>query len=117
MKFYRVETRHSKDSGLSCTKIYYASRTHTQLAQLLPELRRLRLYPLSTSTTSPTQTWARKRAIVESDQDTCGPQLYTRTVALGSRRQLCINDELRSKSKDLDNDCLELVEGSGHFFD
>ena len=35
----------------------------------------------------------------------------TRTVSLGSRKQLCINDELRQKARDLDEACRELLGG------
>jgi chromosome transmission fidelity protein 1 len=35
----------------------------------------------------------------------------TRVVALGSRKQLCINEELRSKARDLDEACRELLSG------
>jgi hypothetical protein len=65
-----------------------------------------------TTTTSPVEQ-SRKRDFPEFDSDPDAPQNYTRTVALASRKQLCINDELRTKSKDLDNDCLELMEGTG----
>lgn len=34
-----------------------------------------------------------------------------RTVSLGSRKQLCINDELRAKRGDLDEKCRELLGG------
>lgn len=48
------------------------------------------------------------------DADNCEPELsrsYTRTVSLGSRKQLCINDELRRKTRDLDEGCRELLSG------
>ncbi|KAJ7695957.1 helicase C-terminal domain-containing protein [Mycena rosella] len=76
-----------------CTKIYYASRTHSQLAQILPELRRLKLTPVVSSHCGSSEI----------------PVAYSRTVSLGSRKQLCINDEVRSKSKDLDEGCRELL--------
>ncbi|KAJ7505517.1 helicase C-terminal domain-containing protein [Mycena galericulata] len=53
----RIEKGSSKNNFLdqeeepTCTKIYYASRTHSQLAQILPELRRLKLSPVPTSST------------------------------------------------------------------
>ncbi|KAG8766750.1 ATP-dependent DNA helicase chl1 [Ceratobasidium sp. 428] len=65
----------------TCTKIYYASRTHTQLSQFLGELRK-----------TPYQTDAR-------------------TVPLGSRKNLCINDDVR-KGKygaDIDEACRSLA--------
>ncbi|EJT96518.1 hypothetical protein DACRYDRAFT_25669, partial [Dacryopinax primogenitus] len=63
-----------------CTKIYYTSRTHSQLSQLVSELRKTPLYE------------------------------KTRFVALGSRRNLCINHELRNKAGgDLDEACRDLV--------
>ncbi|KAG9084650.1 ATP-dependent DNA helicase chl1, partial [Ceratobasidium sp. UAMH 11750] len=65
----------------ACTKIYYASRTHTQLSQFLGELRK-----------TPYQADAR-------------------TVPLGSRKNLCINDDVR-KGKygtDIDEACRSLA--------
>ncbi|CAE6498574.1 unnamed protein product [Rhizoctonia solani] len=65
----------------TCTKIYYASRTHTQLSQFLGELRK-----------TPYQTDAR-------------------TVPLGSRKNLCINDDVK-KGKygaDIDEACRALA--------
>ncbi|KAG8957316.1 ATP-dependent DNA helicase chl1 [Tulasnella sp. 419] len=62
-----------------CTKIYYASRTHTQLSQTISELRRTKF-----------------------DES-------IRTVSLGSRKNLCINEELRQKGGDLDEACRELM--------
>ena len=35
----------------------------------------------------------------------------TRAVSLGSRKQLCINDELRHRALDLDEACRELLGG------
>ncbi|KAH7336846.1 DNA repair helicase [Rhizoctonia solani] len=65
----------------TCTKIYYASRTHTQLSQFLGELRK-----------TPYRTDAR-------------------TVPLGSRKNLCINDGVK-KGKygaDIDEACRALA--------
>ncbi|CAE6347286.1 unnamed protein product [Rhizoctonia solani] len=65
----------------TCTKIYYASRTHTQLSQFLGELRK-----------TPYQTSAR-------------------TVPLGSRKNLCINDDVRKGryGADIDEACRALA--------
>ncbi|KEP48902.1 DNA repair helicase [Rhizoctonia solani 123E] len=65
----------------TCTKIYYASRTHTQLSQFLGELRKTPY------------------------------QIDARTVPLGSRKNLCINDDLK-KGKygaDIDEACRALA--------
>ena len=107
----------------SCTKIYYASRTHSQLAQILPEMRRLKLklrvsslHPsaVTSNTSKSILQISQKRAVDELDdddgEDIAGP--YARTVSLGSRKQLCINDELRAKSRDLDESCRELLSGT-----
>lgn len=105
-----------------CTKIYYASRTHSQLAQILPEMRRLKLklrlsslHPsaVTPSTSKPTPQNPQKRPVDEPDDgDDDTPAPCARTVSLGSRKQLCINDELRAKSRDLDESCRELLDGT-----
>jgi chromosome transmission fidelity protein 1 len=54
-----------------------------------------------------------KRSVDELDDgDEDVPTPCARTVSLGSRKQLCINDELRAKSRDLDESCRELLSGS-----
>ncbi|KAG9003121.1 ATP-dependent DNA helicase chl1 [Tulasnella sp. 427] len=69
------------DNEPTCTKIFYASRTHTQLSQTISELQKTSF------------------------------KTNTRTVPLGSRKNLCINSELRSKAGDLDEACRELMNG------
>ena len=103
----------------TCTKIYYASRTHSQLAQILPEMRRLRLkFHVSSlhptpQPSKPTSQNPQKRSGDELDDDDEDiPAPCARTVSLGSRKQLCINDELRTKSRDLDESCRELSGGT-----
>ncbi|KAF9462983.1 helicase C-terminal domain-containing protein [Collybia nuda] len=96
----------------TCTKIYYASRTHSQLAQVLPELRRLKL-KLQINSHHP-QNWgvavaSGKRGADGSDDDEDTPAPHSRAVSLGSRKQLCINDELRARARDLDEGCRELL--------
>ncbi|RDB17932.1 ATP-dependent DNA helicase CHL1 [Hypsizygus marmoreus] len=99
----------------TCTKIYYASRTHSQLTQILPELRRLKLSPhicSHHSSLSPSTTSGHKRpADALEDDDLLAP--CTRTVSLGSRKQLCINENLRARSRDLDESCRELLGEKG----
>lgn len=103
----------------TCTKIYYASRTHSQLSQILPELRKLKL-SCETRThlkvSSPSEetisygiTLKRPNDEIESVDELSQPTW--RTVSIGSRKQLCINDVLRSKGGDLDEKCRELLGG------
>ncbi len=99
----------------TCTKIYYSSRIHSQLSQVLPELRKLKLAPASVKNLHPTtgvQTpfTPQKRKLEEKDEED-KVSVTTRTVSLGSRKQLCINDKLRSKARDLDEACRELLGG------
>lgn len=49
---------------------------------------------------------------VENDDDvSLGEDSNARTVSLGSRKQLCINDELRKHSGDLDEACRQMLSG------
>ncbi|KAF8630963.1 hypothetical protein AX17_005319 [Amanita inopinata Kibby_2008] len=102
-----------KEDELTCTKVYYASRTHSQLAQVLPELQRLKITVrnLHESDAGPLPPLddSRKRRIDEEDVT----QLPSwRTVSLGSRKQLCTNDEIRAVSRDLDESCRAMLNDS-----
>lgn len=99
----------------TCTKIYYASRTHSQLSQVLPELQKLKLtvrnlHPVGDDPTAPWDGASRKRPLERGDEIESEPSC-SRIVSLGSRKQLCINDQLRAVSRDLDESCREMLNG------
>ncbi|KAJ8080392.1 ATP-dependent DNA helicase chl1 [Marasmius tenuissimus] len=104
----KLENRHKEESDApTCIKIYYASRTHSQLTQVLPELQRLKIRHVSHFSTSSSEPISGKRKSV--DEGNTGEELCSRTVALGSRKHLCINDDLRSRVTDIDEACRELL--------
>lgn len=76
--------------------MYYASRTHSQLAQVIGELCQLKI---SASMSHPSD---------EADEGAS----TIRVVSLGSRKQLCINKPLVDSGGDLDEKCRELLTGS-----
>lgn len=103
-----------------CTKIYYASRTHSQLAQVLHELRKLRLplnVSVSTMSVPPSALHTAKRASSDVGEDDDDEQeCNARVVSLGSRKQLCINEALRGRAGDLDEACRQMLSGTFFLF-
>ncbi|TBU40126.1 DNA repair helicase [Dichomitus squalens] len=108
----------------SCTKIYYASRTHSQLAQVLHELEKLKIKLNIAVPSAPSFPSARrpldasrveKRPVEslesENEDDTMGTG--PRAVSLGSRKQLCINERLKERAGDLDEGCRQMLGEKG----
>ena len=97
----RLEKDTSANSDVeepTCIKIFYASRTHSQLTQVLHELRKLKL------------------ANISPEVDCLGEEEYdlhpgARVVSLASRKQLCINESLQKSAGDLDEKCRDILSG------
>ncbi|KAH9889576.1 uncharacterized protein BXZ73DRAFT_86028, partial [Epithele typhae] len=101
-----------------CTKIYYTSRTHSQLAQVLHELEKLKLrlniaLPSTAPTHRPHDSGKRQASEMDDGMDE-EEGTGARAVSLGSRKQLCINDRLKQKAGDLDEACRQMLGEKGN---
>jgi len=122
MKLGYATTTDQNNHRPSCTKIFYASRTHSQLSQVVPELKRLRREAhrdvSSSSHSYPTpgvlagdEGGKRKYESTGPGADAHDGRPETRFVSLGSRKQLCLNERLKAQGGDLDERCRELLQG------
>ena len=83
-------------SDLDIPKIYFTSRTHSQLSQIVEELKKTVFYP-------------------SSDHKTTDEFKPVRFIPLGSRQKLCINQELRDRvhedAEGVNDGCAEMQKG------
>lgn len=109
----------NEEPEITCTKIYYASQTHSQLTQVLPELIKPKI-PGCTMVDIDTMPNLDQDVPYylgkHKEQDTLSliysdDHYQSRALFLGSRIHLCINAELRGRVKDIDECCRELLAG------
>ncbi|KAI0057841.1 DNA repair helicase [Artomyces pyxidatus] len=117
-----LSTSDANEHRPACTKIFYASRTHSQLSQVVPELKKLRRsarhisassqkISAASQSISPKERKKRDHIAVEyGEEDIDRPQ--SRIVTLGSRKQLCLNEDLKARGGDLDENCRELLQAA-----
>lgn len=94
------------------TKVIFATRTHSQLAQFVSELEKTTFSPPSlaeaaSKVSSGDSLWSEHGTILKSE-------IPFSVIVFGSRRQMCVNDEVRKLSSGIAiaDRCRELVEGS-----
>jgi hypothetical protein len=80
---------------------------------VLPELQRLKMSHIRVEQPpTSSQHLSNKRKIDHEEVSEAAPW---RTVSLGSRKHLCINDDLRARVHDIDEACRELLTGTFAF--
>lgn len=94
--------QHEEEEMEDELKIFYCSRTHSQLSQFINELRRVRLTPIvMTGELEPSEQFHAPEVAREGD---------IKHLTLGSRRNLCINPKVASlrNATAINEKCLEL---------
>lgn len=95
-----LSTKKDEDEGDDSVKIFYCSRTHSQLSQFAGELRRV-TFPSSIPPDPETD---------DKDDDLSKLEEVVKHLSLGSRKNLCINPKVRAleNSTAINERCLEL---------
>lgn len=95
------------------SKVIFATRTHSQLAQFVNELRKTKFNPPSVSEAFSRLTNPDLEGFGDSSRN-YEPDLPFALVLFGSRQQMCINEDVRklSSGSAIAERCRELLEGS-----
>lgn len=95
------------------SKVIFATRTHSQLAQFVNELRKTQFNPPSVSEALSRLTNSNLESF-DNSTGNCEPDLPFALVLFGSRQQMCINEDVRklSSGSAIAERCRELLEGS-----
>ncbi|EME42213.1 hypothetical protein DOTSEDRAFT_81172 [Dothistroma septosporum NZE10] len=94
----RPETRQNLDDDIDELKVFFCSRTHSQLSQFVGELRRVRMPPALPS----------EKTDGRDDSEQSTEQL--KHLTFGSRKNLCINSKVNQLSSQvaINERCIEL---------